>query len=361
MPDLARGDHKLHLVVNGRAWYGWKEARIQRGIEHCSGGFELGLSELWHDSYQAPAVRMGDRCDLMIGTETVIAGWVDTVQVSLDAGAHSTTVEGRDAVGDLVDCSAIRRSGQWRGLRIEQVASEIAAPFGVRVTTDVDTGKPLTSFALQEGETAFEAIERAARLRALLLVSDGAGGLRITRAGDRRISTELVMGENIAAIAVRTDGRDRFSEYVAKGQAPGSDFFNGTAASQIKARAVDPGVTRYRPMLITDSSPDIAATLAQRAQWEANVRAARSFEAEVAVQGWRHADGLWEPNTRVMVRAPEVRLEAELLISRVVFSLDERGTRSVLSLTRPDAFSLLPLRQADAAASFWAVPKAATQ
>lgn len=364
MPDLARGDHKLHLVVGGRAWYGWKAARIQRGIEHCAGGFELELSELWHEDSRPPAARAGDRCELMIGTDPVITGWVDGAEVTLDAGTHSSRVSGRDATGDLVDCSAIRGSGQWRGLRIEQIAAQIAEPFGVRVTTDVDTGKPLTTFALQEGETAFEAIERAARLRALLLVSDGVGGLLITRASDTRIGTELVMGENILAITVRSDWRDRYAVYFAKGQAPGSDFFNGPAASQMKAQAADPDVARHRPLVITDPCPDVAASLVERVKWEAKVRAARSFEAEVMVQGWRHADGLWQPNTRVMVRAPGVRIETELLISRVEFSLDERGTRTVLGMTRPDAFSLLPLRQADAGdagRAFWALPKAAAQ
>lgn len=357
MPD-ASGDNKLHLVVAGRAWHGWQSARIRRGIEHCAGGFELGVSELWHGQDRPAAARVGDRCEVMIGTTTVITGWVDAVELGMEATTHEVQITGRDATGDLVDCSAMRKTGQWRGLRIEQIAAELAAPYGVPVRADVDTGKPLTSFALQEGETVFEAIERAARIRALLLISDGKGGLVITRAGTARVPTALVLGENMLSCKVKSDWHDRYSAYLFKGQAPGGDFFSGAAAAHVVARAADTDVTRHRPLLITNDQPDVAATLKQRAQWEANVRAARSLQVEVEVQGWRHDVGLWQPNTLVHVQALPLRLDDELLISGVEYSLEAHGTKTKLQLTRADAFRLLPTKAVDAGAGFWTLPKA---
>ena len=340
---------QVDLLASGRSHAGWQAVQVRLGMDQCAGMFSLQVSERWHGQDADRPIAAGERCELQIDGETVITGWVDEARQTIDASSHTVELTGRDATGDLVDCSAVRKAGQWRGLRIEQIAAELAAPFGVAVRADVDTGRPLASFALQEGETVFEAIERAARIRALLLVSDGRGGLLITRAGSARVATPLVLGDNILQARVGMDLRDRYSSYVLKGQAPGSDLFNGTSASQVKALASDPGVRRHRPLIITNDAPDMAATLQQRALWEANVRAARSYDIELTVQGWRHAGGLWRPNAVVPVVATALRLDADLLITHVMFSLDERGSTTTLRLTREDAYTVLPLKAPAAA------------
>lgn len=353
---MPEANQALSLLVGGQAFAGWQSVRVRRSIEQCAGGFELAVSELWHNQRTPMSIKPGARCEVMIGQQVVITGHVDGVDLSMGPRDHGVTVSGRDATADLVDCSATGKPGQWRGRRIEQIAAELAAPFGVPVRADVDTGKPLASFALQEGESVFEAIDRAARMRALLLVSDGLGGLLITRAGTRRAPTRLVLGQNMLGMRVRADWRDRFSHYVAKGQAPGNDFFSGVKAAQVLARAQDPGVTRFRPFVLTNDAPDLAATLQQRVQWEANVRAARSLVVEVAVQGWRHELGLWEPNTLVAVSAPDLRVDAELLIASVQYTLDDRGSVAELAMVRSDAFNELPKKSDSAAGgtgAFW--------
>lgn len=336
------GADTLHLLVAGRAYQGWQGVRLTRSLEHCAGAFELSLSEVWPGSSVREVVRAGQRCEVLVGSDTVATGYVDVVDLQVTDKDHEVTVAGRDATADLVDCSAVARPGQWRGKRVEQIAAELAAPFGVQVRAEVDTGAVLDSFALQTGEAVFDAIERAARLRALLLVSDGRGGLVITRAGVRRVPGSLVLGKNIISMRVRNDLRDRFSSYTALGQAPANDYFSGEAAASIRAVATDAGVARHRPLVITNDGPDRAASLQQRVRWEANVRAARSLDVEVIVQGWRHPGGLWEPNSLVSVRAAAFDLEAELLITDVEASLDEHGTRTRLSMTRADAYRLLP-------------------
>jgi prophage tail gpP-like protein len=354
MPDV-------QLAIGGAAYGGWKSIQITRSMEQCAGGFRLGVNELWPGQAEAVRVRPGEACEVRIDGQRVITGYVDSVEMSIDDRQHQLTVAGRDKTADLVDCAAIRKTGQWRGARIEQIAQDLADPFGVSVLADVDTGKPLPSFALQEGESAFEAIERAARIRALLLLSSADGELVITRAGALRAPTPLILGTNLLELSVAVDMRDRFSQYVAKGQAPGSDFFSGANVAQMKAQAADPEVLRYRPFVLTSDCPDLAATLAERALWEAKVRAAKSQQVEATVVDWSHATGLWQPNTQVRVVAEAMQLDQDLLITQVDHTLDERGTTSTLRMTRPDAYSLLPMRAAPAgqAAAFWTMPKTA--
>ncbi|HEY9105216.1 MAG TPA: contractile injection system protein, VgrG/Pvc8 family [Roseateles sp.] len=348
----------LELLVAGRAHAGWESVRVVRSMEHGVGSFSLAASERWPGMDAARQIRPTESCELTINGETLITGYVDEVEAAIEPGSHTVSVAGRDRAADLVDCSAVRKAGQWRGLRIEQIVAELAAPFGVRVRAEVDTGKPLTSFALQEGESVWDAITRAARIRALLVTSDGAGGLVISRAGTGQVATQLQLGVNLLKCSVKADYKDRFRDYLLKGQAPGGDFFNGSAASQIAARASDGGIARYRPLVITADAPDIAATLQQRAAWEANNRAARSLTVTATVQGWKHADGLWEPNRLVSVFAPELHLVAQLLIVSVEFGLsDSEGSTTTLTMTRADAYTLLPVKQtADAGGKFWDAP-----
>ena len=58
------------------------------------------------------------------------------------------------------------------------------------------------------------------------------------------------------------------------------------------------------------------------------------------MQGWQKPDGsLWLPNEIVWLTAPELGFERQArLIVEVVFTLDENGTRSQLTLMHRDAF-----------------------
>lgn len=344
MPDV-------QLVVGGATFAGWKKINVRRSMTHCTGDFDLGVT------WRAPVflgerrIGAGEACQLLIGSETVISGYVDGVDQEWSDREQELHVQGRDKAADLVDCSAIARTGQWTGQRIEQIVADLARPFGVAVRARVDTGAALPSFAIQEGESAFDAADRAARVRGLLLVSEGDGTLAITRAGVDRVPSQLELGVNVLELRAVVDTRDRYSHYIAKGQAPGSDYFNGAAVAQMKAEAADPGVTRYRPLVITADQPDLAATLQQRVRWEANVRAAQSMDVRARVQGWTRVDGgLWRPNMLVRVKAAPLELDADLLITDVEYVLGEAGTVTRLRMTRADAFTLLPLRATPAAA-----------
>lgn len=363
MDDLAPASSVLTLRTSGLAYEGWKAVEVTRRMDQCAGSYTLDVSDVWPGQDYTRRIDPGAECEVLLGGERVITGYVDSVALEIDAGQHRVRVAGRDRTGDLVDCSAVRKTGQWRGLRIEQIAAELCEPFGVVVRAEVDTGKPLPSFALQEGETVFEAIERAARIRGLLLMSDGQGALLITRAGLARVATRLVLGQNVLRARSMLDMRDRYSSYTCKGQAPGNDQHNGKTVSQIAARAEDAGVQRYRPLVLTNDAPDLAASLRERVRWEANVRAARSAEIEITVQGWRHDAGLWQPNTLVPVVVPALRMDAELLITSVANILDEQGSTTTLLLTRPDAYSVADVGTAPkpgAEVPWWYTPKVAS-
>lgn len=353
MPDL-------RLTVDGRVLSGWTGVTVRRGIEQIAGAFELTVSDRPELIAQ---VRPGSTCVVRIDGAAVINGYVDEVLAVLGWNTHEIQVAGRDATGDLVDCAALQVStggggfavqpaGQFADRNLLKIAQALCGPFGIPVRAETDVGGPFKTFAVQQGETVFEALDRAARIRGVLLVSDGRGGLVITRAGAWRAPTAVVEGGNLLEARASANWRDRFGRYVVKGQGTGSDTTFAAAAAEPQGVATDKGVGRYRPLLVVAEGPADAAAFGVRADWEASVRFGRALRVEATVAGWTHAGGLWEPNTRVTFTSPTLGIDAVLLIAGVEFTRGERGTRTTLTLVRPEAFDRVPLPEAEAETAF---------
>jgi prophage tail gpP-like protein len=355
------------LTVDGVAHAGWRALTLARGIEAAAAKAELELAERWVGQSEPRRIRAGAPFTLSLDAETVLKGYLDRIEVRYDATEHLLAASGRDAVADLVDCAAVVDGAhEWRGLKLDEIAARLAAPFGVAVERQVEVGAAFPRFALQPGETAWEALERACRQRAVLAIGDGRGRLLLTRAGlGGPAAGPLVLAGpdgdgNVLAAEAAVDAAELFNPIVVRGQAEGGGGADalyalnpdtgqyelregspGTAAARAEARAEGKG--RYRPRVIIAENAGAGAQLAERAAWEARVAAGRAERVRYTVPGWRGASGaLWQPNTRVEVRDPWVGLERELLIAGVAFELGPQGSRTVLDCAPADAFVLLP-------------------
>ncbi|WP_303763539.1 phage baseplate assembly protein [Sphingobium yanoikuyae] len=336
---------KVELAINGKLYAGWTEVSVTRAIDAMCGAFRLSLSSKDDAAGQLLVIAPDDRCQLKIGGEIVIDGWVDAVSPAIDGESHGITVEGRDKTGDLADCSAIHKPGSWRNVTLEVIASALTKPFGVTVTAKASTGAAIRKFAIQQGETVADAIGRLLRFRGLIAVPTASGDLEITTPDAGAPVATLELGINIKSAEGRADHRERYSDYVVKGQAHGDDERHGKTVSQIKGEAKDSGVRRYRPLLLVAEEQSDGASAGARAKFEAGVRAGRARGAQIKVLGWRVAPGgaLWRPNSRVRVRCAEIAMADEvMLVAAVTFSKsDGEGTIATLSIAPPGAFAQL--------------------
>ena len=333
----------VELKVNGGIFGGWESMEIKTGIEQIAGTFQLVVTERWPGQDTPAPIMAGFPCEVLLDGATVITGYVDSADPSYDEATHTVSIAGRDKTGDLVDCSAIHQTGQWNWRTLFQIAQDICQPFNINVINQTDVGAPFRSFNIQEGERAFEALDRMARMRAVLLVSDGLGNLILTRAGQQHVTTELVEGVNIKRANAKFDWKERFSSYTVKGQHRGSDNAPPDNARGPVGTAVDTVIenNRYRPLVLLAEDQGHIASLTQRAEWESNVRMGRANRATITVQGWAHADGLWKPNNLVRLRSPMLYADLDVLIAQVTYRLDGGGTTTELELCRPEAFNLL--------------------
>ncbi|RJX32341.1 MAG: phage tail protein [Oxalobacter sp.] len=336
---------KVNLIVAGTVYSGWTDVDIERSIERFAGSFTIALTERWPGQASARPIKPGRPCQVKIGDDLVITGYTDDYMPRIDSETHSVSISGRDKTGDLVDCSAIHKSGQWKKIKLERIATDLCKPFGISVITATDTGKAFPSFNVEEGESVFECLDRAARQRAVLLTSDAAGNLLITRASGAVSPGALIEGQNVLSAEGQFSWKDRHSRYTIKSQEKsGEDYLGGPPAkkSGASAAAADTSVDRYRPLIVISEDHGAGVTMAQRASYEQRVRMGRSNRAVVTVQGWRRPDGkLWQPNTLVSVKSPSLALDSQMLIAGCKYSLRDKST-TTLTLVRKEAFDLIP-------------------
>jgi len=273
-------------------------------------------------------------------------GFIDRLDVDISNDDRRVEITGRDLTGDLVDSSAPTEPSEFKNITILQLAQKFAIPFGIATIADVDILPPFPKYTVKQGETIFELLSRAAALRGLLLITNELGNLIITNRSSAfsqvRSPVPLVQGKNILNARASYDNSDRFQTYIAKGQSEGNEVFNGVNVTSPIGSAVDSGIFRPRQKtVIADGSTDFAGAQ-KRANWEATVRAAKSVEVEIKVQGWQKipGGGLWKINELVNIDAGYLGIEAnELLIFSVNFSKSlGGGTVTTLGLTRADAY-----------------------
>ena len=189
--------NNVNLTVNGSKYSGWKSININLGLEQLSGTFELVVSEKWPDNLTARKMRPGEACTVDIEGQIIITGYVDDVLPSLDSDSHSVSIKGRDKTGDLVDCSAIYKTGEWTNKKLDVIAANLCEPFGITVIVNTDIGEPFKKETIQQGETVFEILDRLARQRGVLLTSDGLGNLIKLKNASRRFVTRLKANNEI--------------------------------------------------------------------------------------------------------------------------------------------------------------------
>jgi prophage tail gpP-like protein len=325
------------FYVNNKIYEGFKDIRLSRSLTSLTGSFEIVLVDRWEAKKEDFELKPGLEISCKIGKTPVYAGYIDRLNISLAPGSRNLTISGRDKTGDLVDCAHIGRN-EFNNMKLEAIARELVRPFGIDVIVFASTGEPFTKFTITQGDSVFQALEKLAKQRNLLLTSSPIGNLVFEKKGIIRSSTELIEGANIKQASISLDNTERFSQYIVKSQSIGI-LGNAQDSSQAKGSSSDDGITRYRPLVILNENQGDGKTAQQRAEWEANLRAAKACTVNTVVVGWTQKAGeLWATNQVVFIDCPSIGIRQDMLISKVNFELSDNGKITELELIRPDAF-----------------------
>jgi prophage tail gpP-like protein len=356
----------VSLVVFGNRYRGWERVRVSRSMETIASSFEMAVTDRWAERNEPWPIGEGDECKVYVGgarpENQVIAGFIDTRELEIGPGTSSTVVTGRDASGDLVDCSALLDAWEFKNVSPFDLAKKICAPYDVGVSMQPGLALPeITApskgkLSIDPGDTAFSALEKICRLAGVLLIPDRQGNIVISRAASTRCATQIVEGKNLIKGKATYSTQKRFHRYLVLGQHKGSDSFHGSNSAGVKGSSTDQNVERRaRTLVVIPEVPLTNDQAKRRAEWECASRSARADTATVTVQGWTQQDGsLWDINTLVKVKSPTLKIDGELLISSVVYSLSrEGGTTVELSLKNPGAFDTVPTIKPAGGNGYW--------
>ena len=329
---------EIQLKVNNQIYNGWDGVTLRRSLGAVAGAFGLSIVKAWEGG-----IYPQDVCKVTIGGETIISGYVDAVNMQISGTENGYSVEGRDFTGQLVDCSAIHKTGSWINAKINTIIGDLVAPFKIKAIFTGDLGEAFPRFTIQQSETVFEAIDRACKARGLIATSNFAGELIITDQKTKKSKDSLTVGVNIKAASLALKLDERFSKYTVKGSLTGDDF-SASNSYNISASVVDKAINLYRPLIIIAEGQVNKKTAQARANIEASIRAAKASAVDVTVVGWRQSDGrLWDVNYEIPVNIPQFDLKENMLIIECAYSLDEGGGKIVnLKLMRDDAFLKIP-------------------
>ncbi len=334
---------EVSLLVNNRRYRGWESIRIDRSIENIAGSFTLSVNDRWASQDEPWPIAEEDECRVEIDGEIVIDGWIDRRTPQLDGATRRLTFTGRDRAGALVDNSTILDQWSFRNASVLDIAQKVADPFGITISVAPGvTIEKIKKLVVNPGDRAFNVIARAAEPSGVLAVSDGVGGVVLTRSGTAR-ATALVEGVNIHAITGDFNAAQRYYRYVVASQAPGTNNANGEAL-RVLAEAFDEEVRRTdRVLWIRPDQGMDKASAKRRADWEARIRAAKADSVTATVLEWRQPSGeLWTPNYLIAVKSPGVGVNGDMLIANVGHSISQSGVTTDLRLVRPDAFTPSP-------------------
>lgn len=339
----------LILKIGDKEISGWESMRLSRGIERMPSNFDVALTDYFPKEGKQ-LVSPGDACEVCLGEDKVITGYVDRLGKSIMPNQHGIQVSGRGKCQDLVDCSAEYGSNVIHTVTAFTLVQKLASVYGIEVTTDVDDFKTVPQFTINWGESSQEIIDRVCRWAGVLYYDLPDGNLFLTRVSTKTAASGIEQGVNIQQADYSVSVDQRFSEYVgvSLGVSTAYSLSAGSAYDNVLlATSKDPEMEKLRPRkhISVVESTIIQKNLSQSAMdWEMNRRYGRSKILKVTIDSWRDSSGeLWTPNTLIPIKIPAFELEVEWILSEVEYLRDgQNGTTARMTLMPPEAFSIEP-------------------
>lgn len=328
------------LTVDGLDYSGWTSVEITAGLERQARSFTIGITWKWPGQNVLRPVKQGARCEVRIGGDLVLTGWVDATPISYDHEKVTTSITGRSLTADLCDCGAINKPSQWKGQGVLTIVQAIAGVYGLTVKSEIGATAGLADHTIEPGETAFESIDRLLTLYRVFSTDNAQGQVVLAAVGSAgRAGENLELGRNVLTANASLDFAQVFSEYRVIGQRSGTDEDFGKTTTEVSAAVSDPRMTRKRVKVIHESGQLSDKMAADRANWERGTALGKALETTYQVQGWRQANGaLWMPNTIVRVVDPVIGYDRDMLIAEVTYHLDDQGTTCRMRVGPPEGY-----------------------
>lgn len=239
----------------------------------------------------------------------------------------------------LNDCSAPASALplEFRKLTLEQIASALVGPFGIRTDFREIDQVQFDKVALEADRKIHDFLVELAQQRNLVITSAPEGHLLCWRsvAPGNPVARLSGTASPVLSVAASFEPQEYYSEIT--GHGPASRKKKGGSHTEPNPWLTD--VVRPHSFKLDNiEKGDVpTATKAKIARMFAN---AASFTVELAT--WRDPQGhLWQPNTTVKLLAPDAMIyrETEFIIREITLRQDAQSSTATLELVLPGVFT----------------------
>ena len=335
--------------INNKLYDFWDDVHIHRSMGDISGGFSLVGKNYFEQGNIKKFFKLEYECLLEIEGQKVLTGYIESINIKYDKFSSSIEISGRDRTCDLIDCSYIELTNEWKNQSVKDIISNICKPYSVNVVFDGSVAgivsTKIETYKANEFQTAHELISELCRDFGFLAISKGDGKLTITKATTTEFCKDgIEHGKNVLAGQYLISNENRFSKYIYKGLGIGTDAKQPKDYVSPAGTFSDSIVKRYRPYsTFSEGATDSGLSL-KKATWDAGVKAGYSRAVQFDISGWTQSNKkIWDINKLIRVKDATLDIDDTMLISDVDYFYEvKRGWISTLTIVHKDTFSGSP-------------------
>lgn len=354
----------MTIEVNGTRYGGFMSAAVRRSMNALCGEFSFAATSDNVKTFADFPVQRLDSIKIYIDNNKILDGFVDKIDISYNATDHSINIYGRDKTLILVDSSIPTKRTFSAPIDLKKIAENIISQLGASSVLSVENNiVGLKTFSQEEmrnlvadhDETAFDYLDRLAKIANVLLISNTDGDLVIDRTSETdTINTVLLNrldnekdNNNILGATISYNDTERFREYkVFSQQVDLETTSNNNQATQVGETQEDDEALQYKKKTIMLEHSGSINDCTNRAKWEAGIRRGKAVSYICEVDGHYYNSsktGLWDINKFVQVFDDYASLNALMLVNSVEYKENlDSGSTTVMELIYNDAYELLP-------------------
>ncbi|MCW8930903.1 MAG: hypothetical protein OQL19_11765 [Gammaproteobacteria bacterium] len=199
----------IELVIDDKRVYAIEISTFE-SIEAAAKSFSFKLSE--------GIIYQGSKVEIFANNELRLSGKIELVTTIANSHSNETIYSGRSNAGDFIDSDFDKTLEFNRSLNVLKIISDIATPFGLSVSSDIEvrnfsTGELPVAYA---GQNIFRFCDKLCRIRSVILTSSADGNLLITKEGIDKNDTAIIVTKDYSNVFERvytTDDTKKYNKY----------------------------------------------------------------------------------------------------------------------------------------------------
>ena len=325
----------LSLFIGGRE-IPTESMRIMRSLDSLANGWTATIAwELGDDPALDKLIRPYSYSDASAFINKVLAVTGRLYKTSTGLGGRSeANLEGWSFAADMID-STLKPPYEANNMTLAQRVSDVAAPFNLKVVSDLETDGKFDRVTSKETQKAGEHLLTLSAQRGALINSAPDSTLRIFRVTTEGASVGTIEegAPGFSGFGGDFDGRKRHNVYRFLSQTPGN-----ASASAVSVDTAVP-VTRFTTSKGNDTT---TGEVQKAADWRKTKALADALTIPIQAEGFKAPNGEeWAPGQTVTLISPTLFMPNgfEMLIRSTEMVQASGGEGTTLNLVPPGVYT----------------------